>query len=455
MYRLRVAVFVVEQDCVFQDVDGADPRCWHLLGCDAGGRARRLLPPAARGHEVRRAFHRPRDHRAFGAANRHGARADGEAMKRAAALWPGSRCASGRRRTWSASTMASVSRSLGAVRRGRHPPHRDASQGESLDGWQLKGKVAVITGSTSGIGRAIAEAFAREGAGVMLNGFGEKAAIESLRAGLEKDRGVRADYDAADMTQPAEIAAMIERSGRRARRRRHPREQRRHPARGADGRVSRRTSGTRSSRSTCPRHSMRPSTRCRCMKKQALGTHHQHRLRARAGRLAEQVGLHRLQARHQRLHQGGRRGDRRARRSREFDLPGLRAHAARARSRSSTAPARTTSRANRRSATCILAPQPTKEFVTVSRSRGTAVFLCSPRRGPDHRRAASPWTAAGRRADASAPQPRTQAGDRPRIPRQVAQSRGAQARVPRRLRPRRQPRGKRRARPEAPWCPRS
>src|SRR3954470_16049453 len=77
---------------------------------------------------------------------------------------------------------------------------------------QLKGKVAVITGSTSGIGRAIAEAFAREGAAIVLNGFGEKAAIESLRAGLEKSSGAQAIYDAADMTKPAQIAAMIQRA---------------------------------------------------------------------------------------------------------------------------------------------------------------------------------------------------------------------------------------------------
>jgi 3-hydroxybutyrate dehydrogenase len=77
---------------------------------------------------------------------------------------------------------------------------------------QLKGRVAVITGSTSGIGRAIAEAFAREGASIVLNGFGEKPAIESLRASLEKSSGAKAIYDAADMTKPAEIAAMIRRA---------------------------------------------------------------------------------------------------------------------------------------------------------------------------------------------------------------------------------------------------
>ena len=74
---------------------------------------------------------------------------------------------------------------------------------------QLQGKSALVTGSTSGIGRAIAEGLAREGAGVMLNGFGDAREIEALRAGIEKDHGVKAFYDGADMTKPGEIAALV------------------------------------------------------------------------------------------------------------------------------------------------------------------------------------------------------------------------------------------------------
>jgi len=74
---------------------------------------------------------------------------------------------------------------------------------------QLSGKSALITGSTSGIGRGIAERFAREGANVMLNGFGDAADIERLRAGLAKESGAKALYHGADMTKPAEIAAMV------------------------------------------------------------------------------------------------------------------------------------------------------------------------------------------------------------------------------------------------------
>ena len=73
----------------------------------------------------------------------------------------------------------------------------------------LKGKTALVTGSTSGIGLATARALAKDGANVMINGFGDKDAIEKERAGLEKEFGVKARYSAADMSKPAEIAAMI------------------------------------------------------------------------------------------------------------------------------------------------------------------------------------------------------------------------------------------------------
>lgn len=73
----------------------------------------------------------------------------------------------------------------------------------------LKGRVAVVTGSTSGIGLGIAEALAAEGADVVLNGFGDAAAIEKLQADLVQKYGVRASYHAADMSKPAEIVELI------------------------------------------------------------------------------------------------------------------------------------------------------------------------------------------------------------------------------------------------------
>ena len=73
----------------------------------------------------------------------------------------------------------------------------------------LATKTALITGSTSGIGLAIAQALAKKGANIVLNGFGDAAAIEAERAGIEARFGVKATYDGADMTDPAAIATMV------------------------------------------------------------------------------------------------------------------------------------------------------------------------------------------------------------------------------------------------------
>jgi len=73
----------------------------------------------------------------------------------------------------------------------------------------LKGKTALITGSTSGIGLGIARAMAGAGANVMLNGFGDAAEIERVRAEITREFKVKALYSPADMTKPAEIAAMV------------------------------------------------------------------------------------------------------------------------------------------------------------------------------------------------------------------------------------------------------
>jgi 3-hydroxybutyrate dehydrogenase len=76
----------------------------------------------------------------------------------------------------------------------------------------LKGKRAVVTGSTSGIGLATAKALAAQGADICLNGFGDPVEIEAIRAGLEADFGVRAIHSGADMSKPDEIAAMIDKA---------------------------------------------------------------------------------------------------------------------------------------------------------------------------------------------------------------------------------------------------
>ena len=73
----------------------------------------------------------------------------------------------------------------------------------------LTSKTAVVTGSTSGIGLAIARALAKEGANVVINGFGDAAEIERTRAGIESEYGVKAIYSPADMSKPHEIEEMI------------------------------------------------------------------------------------------------------------------------------------------------------------------------------------------------------------------------------------------------------
>lgn len=74
----------------------------------------------------------------------------------------------------------------------------------------LTSKTAIVTGSTSGIGLAIAKALAKEGANVVLNGFGKPEDIEATRAGFETEFGVKAVHSPADLTKPDETAGMVE-----------------------------------------------------------------------------------------------------------------------------------------------------------------------------------------------------------------------------------------------------
>jgi 3-hydroxybutyrate dehydrogenase len=73
----------------------------------------------------------------------------------------------------------------------------------------LKGKTAIVTGSTSGIGLGVANALASQGSDIVLNGFGDAAEIESLRKSLASEHGVRVAYSAADMSKSDEIVGMV------------------------------------------------------------------------------------------------------------------------------------------------------------------------------------------------------------------------------------------------------
>jgi len=73
----------------------------------------------------------------------------------------------------------------------------------------LRGKAALVTGSTSGIGLGIARALAGQGCAVMLNGFGEPAEIETIRETLAQEHDVPVSYSDADLSQPDDIAALV------------------------------------------------------------------------------------------------------------------------------------------------------------------------------------------------------------------------------------------------------
>jgi 3-hydroxybutyrate dehydrogenase len=76
----------------------------------------------------------------------------------------------------------------------------------------LKGRIALVTGSTSGIGRGIAEELAAQGCNIILNGFGSPEEIDSLRMRIARSYGVEVRYDAADMSRSEAIETMVARA---------------------------------------------------------------------------------------------------------------------------------------------------------------------------------------------------------------------------------------------------
>ena len=86
------------------------------------------------------------------------------------------------------------------------------NRSKGTESMALKNRVALVTGSTSGIGLGIARALAAEGASIMLNGFGDAGEIEALRAGLEKEFSVKVAYDGADLSKPDQVAAIVQKT---------------------------------------------------------------------------------------------------------------------------------------------------------------------------------------------------------------------------------------------------
>ena len=190
----------------------------------------------------------------------------------------------------------------------------------------LKGKVALVTGSTGGIGLGIARALAAAGADIMLNGFGEPAAIEAVLAEL-RATGVRAEFDGSDLIQPTGPATLV------------------HAALARLGTVDILVNNAGIQHTADHRRTSPPEKWHRRHRPQPLrplplhaGRHPRHEVQNGWGRIiniasahglvasAQQVRLRRRQARPGRPHQGRRHRTRQHRRHRQRHLPRLGPH---------------------------------------------------------------------------------------------------------------------------------
>ncbi len=160
----------------------------------------------------------------------------------------------------------------------------------------FKGKTALVTGSTSGIGLGIATELAGRGANIVLNGFGDAAEIEKLRTKLAADHGVKVRYDGADLSQQDAIESMMGNAIEMFGGDRHPDQQRRHPVRRADRRVSGRQV-ERDHRAQPDRLVSHDPAGAAEDEGQEVGSNRQHRVGARARREPVQVRVRRREAR--------------------------------------------------------------------------------------------------------------------------------------------------------------
>ena len=249
----------------------------------------------------------------------------------------------------------------------------------------LSGKTALVTGSTSGIGLAIAEQFAKAGAHIVLNGFGDAAEIATLRERLTKEHGVQVHYNGADMSKPDAIEAMFKEIDAKFG--------------GIDILVNNagiqfvapvdefpvaKWDAIMAINLTASFHTIRLALPG--MKKKTVGPHHPDRLGPRAGGVALQVGLRRGQTRHCRPDQNGGAGGGRAGHHRQRHLPRLRLDARWWKSRSPRRPRPAASREEEVIQNVLLTAQPTKQFVTVEQVAALASYFGQRRRSLHHRR---------------------------------------------------------------------
>ena len=240
----------------------------------------------------------------------------------------------------------------------------------------LAGKCVVVTGSNSGIGLGVAEEMARLGADVVLNSFTDRPEDHALAERIAAEHGVRAIYVPADMADGDACRALVTRAAE------------------AMGRVDILVNNAGIQHVApipdFPVDEMGPDHRDQPLlglphhrrgaaadARAGLGPNRQHRLGARPDRLAVQVRLRRGQARHRRLHQGGRARDRRGADHLQRHLPGLRADPARrgADPRHDEAVRHDREQVIR---DVLLQRQPSKQFATVEQIGGCVAFLCSP-----------------------------------------------------------------------------